>query len=189
MNLEQRAPFAETERPPRRPRAPSSLSAFPDSSKAIFSRAVATSRQSTLGPFHQPNLAEKRLHHGSFSSTDTAGANPVFSVHCALFQNSAHLIENKGQARFCKLPIFNQFRTLLHSSPASPVLSICSPKHTGGVPSHLLTPIISTRQSVVPKPCSSATSARHVHAVAASDSRGTPTTSNSPGGGSAQPSL
>jgi hypothetical protein len=30
--------------------------------------------------------------------------------------------------------IFSRFRTLLHSSAGSPLFSMCSPKHTGGIP-------------------------------------------------------
>jgi hypothetical protein len=71
--------------------------------------------------------------HHTFSFKN-APATPVFSNSSALPQNSAHLIENKGQMPFCNPSVFYQFRTLFHSSPASPVLSICSPKHTGGIP-------------------------------------------------------
>jgi hypothetical protein len=71
--------------------------------------------------------------HRTFSIKN-APASPVFSNASTLLQKSAHLIENKGQMPFGKPCVFYQFRTLFHSSPASPVLSICSPKHTGGIP-------------------------------------------------------
>jgi hypothetical protein len=56
----------------------------------------------------------------------------LFSNRSILFQKSAHLIENTGQTPICKSIVFNQLRTLCHSSPASAVFTICSPKHTGG---------------------------------------------------------
>jgi hypothetical protein len=71
--------------------------------------------------------------HHTFSFKNTP-ASSLFSTSSRLLQKSAHLIENKGQMTFCKPSVFYQFRTLFHSSPASPILSICSPKHTGGVP-------------------------------------------------------
>jgi hypothetical protein len=67
-----------------------------------------------------------------------APTTPSFSISSALFSKHSHLIENKGKSPICKSCIFNHFRTLLHSSPGSPLLSVCSPKHTGGIPHSLL---------------------------------------------------
>jgi hypothetical protein len=77
-------------------------------------------------------LSALPIHH-TFSFKN-APASPVFSNSSTLLQKSAHLIENKGQMPFSKPCVFYQFRTLLHSSPASSVLSVCSPNHTGGIP-------------------------------------------------------
>jgi hypothetical protein len=70
----------------------------------------------------------------SHLAAKSAPTSPVFSTRSALFPKSSHLIENKRQARIFKFIRFNQFRTLFHFSPASPLFSICSPKHTGGIP-------------------------------------------------------
>jgi hypothetical protein len=63
---------------------------------------------------------------------------PSFSIPSALFSKHPHLIEKKEKSPFSKSNIFNQFRTLSHSFPGSPLLSVCSPKHTGGIPPSLL---------------------------------------------------
>jgi hypothetical protein len=62
---------------------------------------------------------------------------PSFSIRSALFSNRSHLIENKGKSPLFKSISFSQFRTLFHFSPGSPLLSTCSPKHTGGIPPSL----------------------------------------------------
>jgi hypothetical protein len=73
----------------------------------------------------------------------SAPTTPSFSISSALFSKHSHLIENKRKSRIIKSFIFRQFRTLLCSSPGSPLLSVRSPKHTGGVP-----PSLSSRRLV-----------------------------------------
>jgi hypothetical protein len=65
---------------------------------------------------------------------NTTSPSHLSSISSALFQKSVHLIENKGKLTICKPFVFNQLRTLFHSSPGSPLFRVSSPKHTGGVP-------------------------------------------------------
>jgi hypothetical protein len=58
----------------------------------------------------------------------------LFSGHSALVQKAAHLIENERETQIRKPFNFNRFRTLSHSFPASPSLSICSPNQPGVYP-------------------------------------------------------
>jgi hypothetical protein len=92
-----------------------------------------SSEQNSRPTRHQPFAVIER--HSPLKSAPTS---PVFSVCSALLPEGSHLIENKTQTHICKSLDFNQFRTLFHFSPASPLFSVCSPKHTGGIPpSHL----------------------------------------------------
>ena len=75
-------------------------------------------------------LSTLRAHH-TFSIKN-ALANHLFSIITTLIQKSAYLIENTRKTPICNSLIFNRLRTLSHSSPGSPVLSTCSPKHTRG---------------------------------------------------------
>src|SRR5580704_8892916 len=70
----------------------------------------------------------------------------LFSAASALIVKAAYLTENTGQTPISNSLIFNQSRTLLHFFPGSPLLSIRSPKHTGGIP-----PILSDRRSRRPR--------------------------------------
>jgi hypothetical protein len=87
------------------------------------------------------NLAEFRtarapetMRHNAQMSPKTSPTNPLVSTTSAVFSKCPQLIENASLSLICKSFDFNQSRTLSHSSPGSPLLPICSPKHTGGIP-------------------------------------------------------
>jgi hypothetical protein len=58
----------------------------------------------------------------------------LFSNSSTLLQKCLHPIEKTLFSSLYNPLVFYQFRTLLHSSPANPLFTICSPKHTGGIP-------------------------------------------------------
>jgi hypothetical protein len=68
----------------------------------------------------------------------TDPTSPSFSIFSALFPKIAQLIENTRQTPSRNPINFYQFRTPLHSFPGSPLFSMRSPKHTGGVGYRLL---------------------------------------------------
>jgi hypothetical protein len=71
----------------------------------------------------------------STRSVNSIPTTALFSGRSALFQEVSYLVENKWVARTVKSLSFNQLRTLSHSFPASPSLSICSPNQRGVYPS------------------------------------------------------
>src|SRR5580658_3094522 len=73
----------------------------------------------------------------SSNPVDFAPTTPSFSTSSALFPKRTYLTENTTHNQFYNSFNFNHFRTLFHSSPATPLFTICSPKHTRGVPTPL----------------------------------------------------
>jgi hypothetical protein len=88
-------------------------------------------RPNRVPAWTSPELA---LNSKQIDSRENVPTTLLFSCRSKLLQKCGHLIENKGQEPFCKPFVFYQFRTPLHSSPGSPLFSIRSPKHTGGIP-------------------------------------------------------
>src|SRR5580698_8001547 len=74
----------------------------------------------------------------SQSREKIAPTSPSFSISSALFPKIAQLLENTRQTLLRNPFRFYQFRTPLHSFPGSPLFSVCSPKHTGGMGCRLL---------------------------------------------------
>jgi hypothetical protein len=100
-----------------------------DHGRETFNRSRNSSDRNSRATRYQPSGAiERRL------ASKTAPASPAFSMLSPLLPNSAHLVENTGELNICKSRPFNHFRTLLHSFPASPLFSICSPKQPGVYP-------------------------------------------------------
>jgi hypothetical protein len=79
--------------------------------------------------------SELRFAQVATSASKIRSLSRTFSASSASVQKSAHLIENIRQAPICNRFIFNQFRTLFHSFPGSPLFAICSPKQRGVYPS------------------------------------------------------
>ena len=100
----------------------------------LHTNAPAPFASRRIIPEFRPTTTSQTNLRSADKSSKNVPTSHVVSITSALFLECSQLIENASLSPTFKSFNFSRLRTLFHSSPASPVFSVCSQKHTGGIP-------------------------------------------------------